>query len=180
MKRVLALWIAAMLMIALTACGNSDEKSKSEGSSSAAEVTQSAAATEAVTEAPAATEATAETVADDETLIAESKAKLIGSWSYTGMEDFVRLTFNDDGTGSYKGLDTDEFTFTYTVTMAHKEYNNGAPYIDKMLNVDCGTGDKEEIVFDFREEAKEELTFHNPDGSGYNGVLSYYGGWTRV
>ena len=172
MKKVLVLWIAVMLILSLAACDNTASDSKSEGDSSPTAVaTQAAEETEAETEEPEPTEP------DDSALIEETTAKLIGDWSYTGLEDYLRLTFNDDGTGSYQGLDGTSFTFTYVVTIVHKEYNNGAPYIDKTMVVDYSTGESEEIVIDF---LNEELTFHNTDGGGYSGVITDYGAWKRV
>ena len=178
MKRFITLLLAAALIFSLAACGDSgsDKKSENVEEKSTAEATQAVEETEAATE-----EATQEaTEVDDDTLIKETMAKLVGDWTYTGMEDFVTLTFNEDGTGSYKGIDDADLTFTYTLTMEHKEYNNGEPYIDKTLKMNYSTGESEEIVIRFLEEATETMTFSTADGGGYTGVIGYYGGWIRA
>ena len=175
MKKVLAILIAVMLILSLAACGNSGTDTKSESTESpSVEATQAEEETEPVTEAPASTEA------NDDALIEETTAKLVGDWTYAGMEDFVRLTFNEDGTGSYNGLDVTDLTFTYVMSMEHKEYGNGEAYIDKTLTVTYNTGEAEEIVIDFLQEAQEQLTFHTTDGGGYSGIITYYGGWIRA
>lgn len=179
MKRLFVLLIAAALLLSLVACSSSDSNKKTDAGSQASttEATQTAEATEAVTEE--ATQAPEATEVDDDALVEETKAKMVGSWSYTGMEDYVRLTFNEDGTGSYKGPD-EEFTFTYSIAAVHKTFNNGEPYIDKTMTVNYSTGESEEIVIDFLQEGTEQLTFHTTEGGGYSGIITYYGGWIKV
>ena len=126
------------------------------------------------------TEAEATEEADDETLTKETMAKLVGDWTYTGMEDYVKLTFNEDGTGSYEGIDVTGLTFTYELTMEHKEFNNGEPYVDKTLKMNYSTGESEEIVIRFLEEGQETMTFSTTEGGGYTGIVTYYGGWIRA
>lgn len=169
MKRLFAILIAAALVLSLAACSGSGSSGKSDPT--AAETTLTAELTEAATEEPAQTEA------DDAALIEETQKQLVGNWSYTGMEDILRLTFNEDGTGSYTGLDGASFTFTYTITPVHKEYGNGKPYIDKTMTVNYDNGETEDIVIDFLDG---NLTFHTTDGGGYSGKMTDYGAWIRI
>lgn len=174
MKKMTAVLMAFVLILSLAACGESASDSKSESSAPAAETVL---ATQAETkEEPTEAE---NTEVDDDTLIKETLAKLVGNWTYGGMEDYVTLTFNEDGTGSFDDIDTTGLTFTYTLTMEHKEFNNGEPYIEKTLKMTYSTGETEEIVIDFLQEGQEQLTFHNTEGGGYNGVITDYGAWIR-
>ncbi len=171
MKKVFAMLIAAVLVLSLAACGDSDKgKSSDSGKdSSAVEATQKAEETEAATEA--VTEEPATEQVDDDTLIADRKKNLIGNWSYTGMEDYLKLVFNEDGTGSYHGIGGEDITFTYQIAVDHKEYGNGEPYVNTLLKMKYDTGETEDIIFWFNSET--DMAFHNSDDGGYSGVLSY-------
>ena len=165
MKKILALLIVLKLIVSLAACGNSGKGDVKE--TSAAEATQKVEETAAEIE----TEAPATEQPDDDTVIAEQMAKLIGSWTYPGMDDYERLTFNDDGTGTYKGINDKDLSFNYTVSVDHKEYGNGEKYINTMLKMDYSTGETEDIIFWFNSDT--EMAFHNSEDGGYSGVLNF-------
>ena len=115
----------------------------------------------------------------DAELAEAAKDSLIGTWSYVGMEEVERLIFDEDGTGTYMGLSDRNYSFTYAVSIVHKEYNNGDPYIDTVLTISYNTGESEEIVIRFREDT-QELTFSTADGGSYSGsYMNYFGGWKK-
>lgn len=178
--------MALTLILSLAACGEggSDKKSESNSSSAAemAQATEQSEQGDSVVGTWINDDESGETITfnDDETLTKETMAKLVGDWTYTGMEDYVKLTFNEDGTGSYEGIDVTGLTFTYELTMEHKEFNNGEPYIDKTLKVNYSTGESEEIVIRFLEDGQETMTFSTTEGGGYTGVITYYSGWIRA
>lgn len=170
MKNLIALLIAVILILSLAACGNSDkggssEKDKSEATAAATEkVEETEAPTEAATEAPEPTE-------EDPNMVVIQQDELIGSWTFPGMEGYEELTFNEDGTGSYKGINDKDLTFTYTLAPVTKQFANGADYIDNMLSMAYSTGETEDIIVFFNDE--HHLCFHNSENGGYNGVISY-------
>lgn len=170
MKKIVALLIAALLILSLAACGNSDKDGSSEKDKgkSTAEATQKAEETEApaeeVTEAPEPTE-------EDPNMVVIQQEELIGSWTFPGMEGYEELTFNEDGTGSYKGINDKDLTFTYTVSPETRQFANGEDYINNMLKIEYSTGEAEDIVIFYNEE--HHLCFHNSENGGYSGVISY-------
>lgn len=178
--------MALTLILSLAACGGCSSEKKSESNSASAvetaQATEQSEQGDSVAGTWANDDESGETITfnDDETLTKETMAKLVGDWTYTGMEDYVKLTFNEDGTGSYDGIDVTGLSFTYELTMEHKEYGNGEPYIDQTLKVNYSTGESEEIVIGFLEEGQEKLTFHTTEGGGYNGVITDYGAWIRA
>ena len=157
MKKFFAVLIAGLLVLSLAACGNSGGDT--------GETTADAIETEAVTEAP-------ETEQPDDTALAEAeKEKLIGSWSFPGLEGVETLTFNEDGTGTYDNMDGNHIQFNYLVTVDHQTYNNGEAYINYMLNMDYDTGESEDIIFFYTDE--NHLAFHNSENGGYSGVMNF-------
>ena len=83
-RRITALLIAAALLMALTACGDdgSDDKENVSDSNAMAVSSQEDS---------------------DAALIDASKAKLYGTWTFSGV-DLEQLTFKKDGTGTYEGI----------------------------------------------------------------------------
>ena len=172
MKKLIALLITAALTLSFAACGGPGKNAPSEPNAedTAAEAPQGDEGTEEAAEAPA------DEPQDDAALAEAEKAKLIGEWNMSGVDDIL-LTFNEDGTGAYKFLTEKNITFTYLVSVSHKEYGNGEPYDDYLLNLSYDTGDVEDIIFFFNDETGN-LVFHNSDNGGYSGVIDY-NEWTR-
>ena len=151
MKKIIMLLIAAALMLSLAACG-SDEKGKFSDSDLTAVSSEEGA---------------------DAALIRSSKAKLLGTWTVSGV-DMEQLTFNEDGTGTYEGVFDKKWDFTYTVSTYHQKYNNGDEKVVALLSVSYKTGESEDITFEFRGDADEKMVFHNSDyTSGYSGYFNF-------
>ena len=165
MKKILALLIAAVLALSLAACGNS-----AKGDTASAD----AQATQAIEETAAETE---EVTEENPKMAVIGKDQLIGSWTYPGMDGYEDLTFNDDGTGSYVGLDGTDLTFTYAINPVTETYGNTEEYVDNHMIVDYSNGETEDIIIFFSEE--NHLCFHNSENGGYNGILNYPE-WTRT
>ncbi len=161
MKRLFVLLLAATLLLCLAACGNADE--------TPAEPTEAPALTEAASDAPAATDAAA--------LIGEIKSNLIGSWSNFAF-DGVKLTFRDNGTGSYLGLSGAERSFLYLLSVSHEAYNNGEEYVNYLMSVKYDNGASEDIVIDIRDNDGAELVLYGIDGGGYSGLIDF-DVWTK-
>ena len=189
MKKLFAILLAAALILSLAACGKSAPKSGDDsGESTAAEPVTTAEKTEPSTEAPtepetepatepapeteAVTEAP-ETEASDDALIEEARTQLMGEWTVSGV-DMERLTFREDGTGTYTGIFDKDCTFTYVVSILHTEDNWVSDGTINLLHVTYDTGDAEDITFDFRGDAGEKMVFHSGDySSGYSGFLNF-------
>ena len=159
MKKLFAVLLAAALLFTFAACG-----------AESADVPDTSAATEQI---PAPTKAAEETSAasGDFALIGEIKTQLVGDWKYSAY-DGVKLTFRDNGTGSYLGLDGAERSFLYFVTVSHETYANGAEYINNVLKVAYNNGTSEEIAVDFPEEGGTKLILHSLEENGYTGGYS--------
>ena len=169
MKKIFVLLIAAALILSLTACGATGSDNKSEGGNdnAAVEPAQSTEDTETAAEVSEPTED------DDDALIETSKAKLIGTWTISGVDD-EQLTFNEDGSGTYTGIFDKNCSFTYVVSAYHQEYSNSTEKVIALLSVSCNTGESEDITFEFRGDAEDELVFHNSDYTGaYSGVFNF-------
>ena len=158
MKKIFALLIVTVLVLSLAACGNS---SKDVTAAADAQVTQAIEETAAETEAPT----------ENPKMAVIGKDQLVGSWTYPGMEDFEKLTFNDDGTGTYVSLDGKDLTFIYAINPTTETYGNGEEYVDNHMIVEYDTGETEDIIIFFNED--DHLCFHNSENGGYNGVFSF-------
>ena len=161
MKKHIAALLVLLLILALASCGRPSGNGPTEPVTEES-VTEEAPTGEQTTEEP-----------DDETLVAELTEKLIGTWGYPGdgkTDDLERLTFNADGSGTYRGLPGGlDCDLTYAVHIDHRTYNNGTPYVEYMLEMKYGGGEEEDVIFFFTEQGK--LAFHDGDNSGYNGVM---------
>ena len=154
MKKIFTLFIAAAMLLSMVACGNSDQDDKGKVSDSNLSAVSS--------------EEDADTA-----LIKASKAKLLGTWTYSGV-DLEQLTFNEDGTGTYEGIFDKMCTFTYAVSTYHQVYNNGDEKVVALMRVNFSTGETEDITFEFRGDADEKMVFHNSDyTSGYYGYFNF-------
>ena len=109
MKTFLAVLTVSALALSLAACGGAGKNDPSgpDTSDTAARTTQTDEATTEATEAPETEQP------DDDSLVEELTNRLTGVWGYPGdgSEDLEQLTFNADGTGSYKGMEDRQFTF---------------------------------------------------------------------
>lgn len=154
MKKIITLLIAAALMLSLTACGDSGSEGKEKVSNSNLPAVSSEED-------------------GDSSLIKASQAKLIGTWTISGV-DMEQLTFNEDGTGTYEGIFDKKCTLTYTVSTYHQVYNNGDEKVVALMSVSFSTGEAEDITFEFRGDADDKLVFHNSDyTSGYHGYINF-------
>ena len=154
MKKIITLFITAALLLSMVACGNShqDDKEKVSDSNLTAVSSEEDA---------------------DTALIKASKAKLLGTWTYSGV-DMEQLTFSEDGTGTYEGIFDKKCTFTYTVSTYHQDIGNGKEKVVALMSVNFSTGEAEDITFEIREETREKLVFHNSDyTSGYYGYFNF-------
>ena len=157
MKKLFELLIVILLAVSMTACGSSGkEEPAPEGNDIPVEETETG-------------ESETEEMSDEE-LIEVLKERLIGEWHYPGIDE-ERLIFNNDKTGTHDGIYAKQ-EFTYTVSIDHKEYGNGKPYINYMLHMKYDTGEEEDIIFFFNEE-RETMAFHNSEDGGYSGVLGF-------
>ena len=153
-RRITALLIAAALLMALTACGDDGSDDKENVSDSDAMAVSSQEDSDAA-------------------LIYASKAKLYGTWTFSGV-DLEQLTFKKDGTGTYEGIFDKKCTFTYTVSTYHQVYNNNSEKVIALMSVSFSTGESEDITFEFRGDNDEKLVFHNSDyTSGYYGNFNF-------
>ena len=91
----------------------------------------------------------------------------------------MKLTFREDGTGSYLRLDGSERSFLYRISTSRETYNNGEEYVNDVMTVAYNNGASEEIVIDFRESDGTELVLHGSDGGGYSGVIEF-DVWTKA
>ena len=164
MKKLIALLLIAALALCLAACGGKNGPTEPAGND---ETTAEAAPTDAETTEPEETEQT------DEDLVAELTERLTGVWGYPGdgTEDFEKLTFNADGTGSYRGVPDKQYTFTYAIRIDHRTYANGEPYVEYMIKLDYDNGVTEDNIFFFTDSGK--LAFHNAEDGGYNGQILF-------
>ena len=163
MKKLFSLLLAAAMLLCLAACSKKDEKPADPATEASTEAAPVPTLTEAATEAPASTE--------DLARINGIKTDLIGSWHFYGY-DGVKLTFRDNGTGSYLGLDGTERSFLYLVIVTRGTFANGAEYVYDMLKVEYKNGVSENIVVDFREENGTKLILHSFEEDGYSGGYS--------
>lgn len=167
MKRRFAVLLAAALLFCLAACG----------AETADAPDASAATVEAATDAAAGTAA----LSDHFVQVGAIKAQLSGAWSYAGY-DGVKLTFRDNGTGSYLGLDGAERSFLYLVNVSNETYANGAEYVNNVLIVKYDNGRSEQIAVDFPEEDGTKLVLHsveeNGNTGGYSGLIDF-DEWTK-
>lgn len=169
MKKILAFLLAAMLTFSLAACGSARKDKPAETRDE-----QPAAAPQPVEEPEETPEADPET--DDDALVEELKNILVGEW-YVAILDLEQLTFREDGTGHYVGINDKDLSFTYRVYVDHMTYGNGVPYINNMLEIHYDTGETELIIFFFNEQG--QMGFHNSDDGGYSGVINYIDVWTK-
>ena len=174
MKKFLALLIAAALILALAACGKTEKDNASEPDTNdtVSAAPQSDKETEAETETDTLT---------DEAPVEELKEKITGEWGFPGdgsSEDIEHLTFNADGTGTYRALPDKNYTFHYMIHIDHTTYGNGEPYVENMFKIDYDTGESEDFIFFFTDEGK--LAFHNSENGGYSGVMSFIDAYTKV
>lgn len=168
MKKLIAILTAAMMIISLAACSNSGKGNETVINDSS--LAESSKAEETTVQATTVEETT---VADETSFIEESKKQLIGSWTINGVDD-ESLIFNEDGTGSYKGIFDKDCSFTYTVSVFHEKFNNGEENLVALMSVSFDTGETEDITFEVRDESSEKLVFHNSDyTSGYSGVFNF-------
>lgn len=169
MKKLFALLLAAALLLCLAACA----KTESPADGTTTEAAPVSEPTEAAADTPAPT--------GDAAHINEIKTQLIGSWHFYGY-DGVKLTFRDNGTGSYLGLDGTERSFLYLVTVMRGKFSNGTEYDYDMLKVEYDNGASENIVIDFREENGTKLILHSFEEDGYSGGYSgviEFDDWTK-
>ena len=165
MKKLIALFIAVMLVVSLAACGNTGKNDPTQpaADNTTAEPPQDEETTEA-------TDAPTDEPQDDAAAAAELNARLCGDWIYPDNgPEMERLTFNADGTGSYRGLEDRNYTFTYEVYIDHRAYANGAPYDENILKVNYSTGETENIIFFFNDNG--QMAFHNFEDGGYTGMM---------
>lgn len=189
MKKLFAILLAAALILSLAACGKSDSEGKGDsGESTTAEPVRTEEKTEPATDAPTETETepvtepepeteavteAPETEASDDALIEEALTQLMGEWTVSGV-DMERLTFREDGTGTYTGIFDKDCTFTYAVSILHTEDNWVSDGTINLLHVAYDTGESEDITFDVRGDAGEKMVLHNGDyTSGYSGFLNF-------
>ncbi len=177
MKRALTFFAATILILSFAACGNAETNKPTESSNDKSEVTtQKYEETKATTVAP--TEIAATTEADDSSLIEAAQKQLTGSWSYPGVDE-ERLTFTQDGTGTYTGMGGKNYSFTYNVSIRRDTYNNGEEFMNNLMSITYNTGETEDITFEFREDPDEKMIFHNSDySSGYSGIITF-DEWTK-
>lgn len=164
MKKIIVMLIAVVLMLSLAACGNS---SKGNTASSDAQSTQAVEETAAETEAPT----------ENPKMVTITNEELTGSWTYSGLEDVEKLTFNNNGTGTYVSLDGKDLSFTYAINPTTETYGNGEEYVDNHMIVEYDTGESEDIIIFFSED--QHLCFHNSENGGYSGVMNF-AEWTRA
>ena len=124
MIKFFAILLTAALILSLAACGDSaSESGNDSGESTAAESVLTAEKTEPATEAKtepapetAAVTEPPETEASDDALIEAAMTQLMGEWTVSSV-DIERLTFREDGTGTYTGIFDKDCTFTYVVSI---------------------------------------------------------------
>ena len=166
MKKLFALLLASVMLITLAACSDSGKSGESDPvtENSSTEPSQSEKQTESTTE-----ESTTEQQGDD-AVVKELKNRLCGDWRFPaeGVE-MEHLKFNADGTGTYKGLEDRNYTFTYVVHLDHRTYGNGEPYVENMLKMTYDNGETEDIIFFFNDNG--QMAFHNSEDGGYTGVM---------
>ena len=164
MKKLIALLIVCALALSLAACGGKNDPTEPASND---ETTAEAAPMDTETTEPEETEQT------DEDLAAELTERLTGTWGCPGdgSEDFEQLTFNADGTGSYRGVPDKQYTFTYVIHIDHRTYANGAPYVEYMIKLDYDNGVTEDNIFFFTDSGK--LAFHNAEDGGYTGQILF-------
>lgn len=163
MKKLFAVLLAAALLFALAACSNAGAEPAD--TPDTAEPSAQVTLPQTETEAPAA-------LTDDGKLVVDLKTQLIGDWGYSGY-DGVRLTFRDNGTGSYLGLDGAERSFLYLLSVAHEAYNNGEEYVNYQMSLKYDNGASEDVIIDLRENDGTELVLHNSEGGGYSGLIDF-------
>lgn len=166
MKKLFTILLLCAMLCTLAACGNGAEPAAAATESSEASV-------------PAPTKATSETSAltDDGKLVADIKTQLVGDWAFSGV-DGVKLSFRDNGTGSYLGLDGAERSFLYLLSVSHEAYNNGEEYVNYLMSVKYDNGASEDIVIDIRDNDGAELVLYGIDGGGYSGLIDF-DVWTK-
>ena len=163
MRKLYAVLLVCTLLFCLAACGSTG--------GDPADTTAEAETPADASSVPAPTKAASDDATSDIALIGEIKTQLVGSWHFYAY-DGVKLTFRDNGTGSYLGLDGSERSFLYFATIVRGTFNNGAEYTYNMLKVEYDNGVSEDIVVDFREENGTKLILHSFESDGYSGGYS--------
>lgn len=166
MKKLIALLMTAVLALSLAACGGAGKNNTSEpdAGNTDVEMPQNDEATEEATEAE---------LQDDTAMVEELQERLTGDWGFPGNgtdDDIEHLTFNEDGTGSYASIASGKnYSFTYTIHIDHRTYNNGEAYVEYMLNMAYDNGETEDFIFFFNDNG--QMAFHNSEDGGYFGVM---------
>ena len=162
MKALVNLFAAALLALALAGCGSSNggDANAPKQDTTQPEQTQ-----------PADTQETTDAQPTDEELAAREVANLAGTWGHRSLTD-ERLVFNPDGTGTYQGIFDKDFTFTYTVTVEHRTYNNGEVYDSNILTITFDNGVTEQILYFYQDDAHTKIGLHNYEDGGYYGTLN--------
>ena len=124
MKRSILLFVIVMIIVFLSACGNPGssseaEENKTQEENSTVAQTNDSSQTES-TQVEETYETVQETTLDCERLIEANRSELVHSWTQkekSSGDTSESLIFNSDGTGSYKGVDNKNYTFTYKISI---------------------------------------------------------------
>ena len=162
MKKLFAFLTVTALLLSLAACGGAgkSDSSESDKKDNVTATQQNNGETENVPDESTSGQPDIEAIAET------AKAKLIGKYNMSGVDD-ISLVFNEDGTGEYKFLNEKRITFTYLV-YAKEGMMDG----DCMIKMTYDTDEVEDNIFFFNRDTGN-LCFHNSENGGYNGVIEY-------
>lgn len=120
----------------------------------------------------------------DDDLLKEIKAELVGLWKCNGWEELEQLTFNDDYTGHYEGLDK-SYDFTYSIVVDRLDTPNNGRDIEYVMTVSYDTGDTEDIRFITGDrgisgpEGVTKMLFQSIEHGGYSGMINNLDVWVK-
>ena len=171
MKKIAELLLVGLLLIALVACGKSEENKPEEPQNNEPEPTETVS------------EPADPRDLSDEELIAKAKEELVGEW-YCAIVDIESLIFNDDGTGHYTGLDKN-YDFTYSIGVRRLERANNGRLVEDLMTINYDSGDTEDLVFLIGDEeitgypGETKMIFQTLENGGYSGVMNFFDPWIK-
>lgn len=173
MNKKLKYLLVGALVLSAAGCAKkkTDEKNEEKPDDQAAQVTEDTETAEQPVD---------EVNEADAAMLADAAPKLAGEWTIDDSENPTSLVLAEDGFGRFQAMDKDPVDFQYNLIIDHMEDENGEDMARVLLDIAYNDPsiDSENVIVTFGENG--EMTFTNPDGTPYEGLMAASQPWVKV